>query len=438
VATLGPDGALTSAPAWVAPPIGQQALVSVTSAPDGRSKRGPRGLGERRPDVGRRARHPPRDRRRQGGRLEGARAHVVRRRGLARGSSRTVTDSPALTVAPATASDDAASPGAPTPTLVRLGADLSVRWAEPIRFAQAPSEDGVPAFALEPACAEGACYALAADGPGPLSYYAVSSAERQSPWRAPVWKGDEERAPKVVELRSITEGPRLAGAYATRLAGEGAPEAVAVGHLLPRRLDGDGARRPKGEPPYAATLAVRFTQADGALSAPVEISKRALSVGGVSVTPAAAAKRPEAVVAWGRPRQDRPPGLRDQGRRRRQEGRAEEGDDGHPRDEGQDRRGGAPVRVQRLDRVPPRRSMAPRTASCSRGSTRATRTVSCTSRGSTKISRRASPTSASRRRPATRRTSASRSAARRSSWPSPTRARASRRTSTSPTSTRSP
>ncbi len=296
VATLGPDGALTSAPAWVAPPIGQQALVSVTSAPDGRSKRALvawENVGQTSDDA--RVIHLATVDGKGAASKERARMSYVdedRPWIIADGDGFA-----ALTVAPATASDDAASPGAPTPTLVRLGADLSVRWAEPIRFAQAPSEDGVPAFALEPACAEGACYALAADGPGPLSYYAVSSAERQSPWRAPVWKGDEERAPKVVELRSITEGPRLAGAYATRLAGEGAPEAVA---WVTYFLEGSTAMEPapKGEPPYAATLAVRFTQADGALSAPVEISKRALSVGGVSVTPAAAAKRPEAVVAW--------------------------------------------------------------------------------------------------------------------------------------------
>jgi hypothetical protein len=241
VATLGPDGALTSAPAWVAPPIGQQALVSVTSAPDGRSKRALvawENVGQTSDDA--RVIHLATVDGKGAASKERARMSYVdedRPWIIADGDGFA-----ALTVAPATASDDAASPGAPTPTLVRLGADLSVRWAEPIRFAQAPSEDGVPAFALEPACAEGACYALAADGPGPLSYYAVSSAERQSPWRAPRVEGRRGASTEGRRAAEHHRGPAPRGRLRDEARGRGRARGRRVGHLLPRRLDGDGAR----------------------------------------------------------------------------------------------------------------------------------------------------------------------------------------------------
>ncbi|NUP07864.1 MAG: hypothetical protein HOW73_17590 [Polyangiaceae bacterium] len=295
VATLSKDGTVVGQPSWVAPPIGQQAFVSLAADPSGR----------------------------------GARALVAWENvGQASGTARIIhlatvdakgtiapertrmlyadSDRPALvadgdgfaalTLAPAMANEETQSAETPSyPTLVRLGPDLSVRWSEPVRFGGALARDGVPAFAWNPTCAASSCYALAADGPGPTAFYVASSADRASPWKPPAWRADEERSPKVLGLRSMAEGPRLASADATKLGADG-PEAVA---WVTYFLEGANAEAaPKGEPPYAATLGVRFTTADGKPSEPVIVSKRALSLGGVSVAPAPGGKKSEAVVAW--------------------------------------------------------------------------------------------------------------------------------------------
>lgn len=296
VATLSKDGAVASAPAWVAPPIGQQAFVSLASDPSGQGQRALvawENIGQ----TGGEARVV------QLAAIDGKGVVAPERTRLLYGDNdrpALVADGEgfaALTLAPASLRDAPEAEEAPSyPTLVRLGSDLSVSWAEPIRFAEAISRDGVPAYAWNPSCSAGSCYVLAADGDGPASFFIAGSTSRASAWKSPAWRADAETRPKVIALRSVAEGPRFAGAHAARL-GDGGSDAIAwVTYFLEGATPEEPA--PRGEPPFAATLGVRFTTSDGGLTEPFIVSKRALSLGGVSVAPGLGDKSTEAVIAW--------------------------------------------------------------------------------------------------------------------------------------------
>lgn len=286
VVTLGRDGSPKGSPSWIAPPIGAQAFVSLSADPSG----------------------------------EGERALVAWENiGQTSGASRimnlatvsaTGTSSPArtrllyddsdrpalvadgdgfaaLTLAPARPASAAETDKAPSlPTIVRLGADLSLRWSEPVRFVDAAAKDGVPDTAWGLSCHGSSCFVVATDGPGPTSVFVVSSAERESTWKAPAWRSDDEKPPKVLSLRTVTQGARIASAQAT-------PRAVA---WVTYFLEGTTPAEPpaKGEAPYAATLGLRFGN-DSA--APIVVSRRAVSLGGVSLAVPDESK-PEAVLAW--------------------------------------------------------------------------------------------------------------------------------------------
>lgn len=298
VATLSTDGSVTSGPEWIASPVGRQALVGITADPSGA---GPRALLAWE-NVGQSV----------------GTSRVIQLASIAAGGaiaperSRLLfddTDTPSivadgdgfatLTLAPARPSESGDGDKVDSwPTLVRLTPDLSVRWSEPVRFAGAASPDGVPELAWNLSCNGTSCYALTADGAGPTKYYVVGSAERTSPWKAPAWRADDERPPKVLTLRNVASGPQIANADAANVAGDGSPQAIAwVTYFLEGTTPVDSA--PKGEAPYAAMLGVRFHDAaTGKLTDPVVISRRAVSLGGVSVTQSPGGKKAEAAIAW--------------------------------------------------------------------------------------------------------------------------------------------
>jgi hypothetical protein len=284
-------GKLVGPPALVGPPVGDQALVTLVSDPLGRAPRAllawenvGQGSGSARivqlatvaPDgtVGR----------------ERARVLLDADSGpdlVADGDGFAV-----LTLAPARLSDAPDADDAPSwPTALRFGPDLKIRSAEPVRLPQAQALEGVPDLAFGLACEGGTCAALAADVGPPVTYFNVGLPERATTWRAPAWRQDDERPPRVLSLRTVADGPRLARARSSEV---GDRTLVAwVTYFLEGTTPVDAA--PRGEPPFAATLALRSVGA-GADDETVVISKRALSPGGVSI--AAASGRPEAVVAW--------------------------------------------------------------------------------------------------------------------------------------------
>lgn len=205
----------------------------------------------------------------------------------------------ALTLAPAAI---ASSEEAPTeipvwPTYVRLGADLSVRAAEPIRFRGTASRQGIPDLAHSLSCDAGECTALAASAGSGVPLHVVVLPERASPWKPVAFRSDGGAPPLVRQVRSVWEGESVAQVAAAKLGGSSATTLAAwVTYFVDGSTDAEPA--PKGEAPYAATLGVRPVHDDGTLGEPVILSKRAMSDGGVAIAEAPAKARGDAVVAW--------------------------------------------------------------------------------------------------------------------------------------------
>jgi hypothetical protein len=295
VATVGSDGSVRG-PSWVAPPIGEQALVSLTAEGTGHGARALVAW----ENVGQA--------------VEGSRVVNLalvdptgtvgkeRTRLLLSGAERpdVVAEGDGfalLTLAPPKTSGEpdpatqSMLDGRPWPTMLRLGADLAVDWAEPVRFGGLEAVDGVPEFAWGLSCAAGRCTALAADGVDPTNFYVVESVDRETVWAAPAWRSDAERPPRVVALRTVTRGDRVASASAISL-GAGSP---AVGWVTYFQPGMPTAEAPRGEAPYAATIALRAGAGTGEETS--TLSRRASSIGGIALTPSTH-KKDEAVVAW--------------------------------------------------------------------------------------------------------------------------------------------
>ena len=291
--TLGVDGNVVGQPKWVAPPIGAQALVGLAASPTAsRALIAWENIGQ------------------TSGTSRVLNLATTGSDGvLGTTRSRLLLDEAerpdlvadgegfaALTLAPARLREGEKNPAPPSwPAIVRVSADLSVKWSEPVRFVGARAREGVPDMAWGLTCRGGNCYALAADDSSPASFFLVGSADRESSWQAPAWRADSEKPPKVLALRSMADGPRYASAQAVKL--DGGSQALAwVTYFLDGSTPLEAA--PKGEPPFAATLGLRFTGPDGTPGTPVIVSKRAVSVGGVSVAEGGKGKKAEAVVAW--------------------------------------------------------------------------------------------------------------------------------------------
>ncbi len=296
LSALDASGKIVTAPSLIAPPIGDQALVGLVAEPTGRGKTALLAW----ENIGQRA--------------EGTRVLQLATVGAdgKPGKQRTrllldAEDRPdlsadesgfaALTLAPArlrAAPEGAAA--ASWPTFVGFGPDLTPRVAEPIRFPGTSSREGVPQAAFGLTCRSGKCFVLAADVAKHHNSFVISVPERESAWRAPAWRADDERPPKIAALHTLTEGARLSAARALRLPAEGSGT---LATWITYHLDGSTPteQAPRGESPFAATLGVRPIGPDGAMGAPVVLSKRALSSGGVSIAAFPAGKK-EAVIGW--------------------------------------------------------------------------------------------------------------------------------------------
>lgn len=295
VAAVDATGKAVTPPTLLAPPIGDQALVGLAAEPTGKGKHaliaweniGQRSAGTR---VLQLAKLGP------DGKPGKERTRLLLDAEDRPDISADADGFAALTLAPARTRQAAEGAAAPSwPTVVTLAEDLTPRASEPVRFVGTRSREGVPGATFGLSCRAGRCYVLAAEV-GPERRFVVDVPGRPSAWQAPAWRADDERPPKITALHTVTDGARLLTARALRLPGD---NAGTLASWVTYHLDGATSVEapPKGESPYAATLGVRPIAADGSLGAPVIISKRALSSGGVALA-AVPGKKPEAVVAW--------------------------------------------------------------------------------------------------------------------------------------------
>ncbi len=202
-----------------------------------------------------------------------------------------------LTLAPARAADrDEAEPPV-APTFVRFDEQLAVRAAEPVRVAELAQQsvglEGVPHSVYGLHCAEGLCSLLARGAGAPALLSLVTLPIRKSHWRAPARTRPAEAPPLARALSTLADVPgQIADVSAATLA-DGRQLVAWVTHHTGER---------DGPAPPGATLAYRFV--DGDAPGPiVELSTRAISIGGVKVValPAADKKDAVAVLGWAGP-----------------------------------------------------------------------------------------------------------------------------------------
>ncbi len=293
---LDESGSPRGTPTLLSPPIGDQALVGLVADSEGRGKRALvawENLGQR---VGR-------SRIIETGTVGGdGRIGKERTRFLLDADDRPdfTADGDGfalLTLAPVRTKEQSETAPVPSwPAFVDLGPDLTPRSGEPVRFVGARAREGVPEATYGLSCRGGRCFALASDLGPPSSHFLVSLSRENGGWRAPAWRAEDERPPKILALSTVADGARVSAARATRLGGDGAPTLSA---WVTYHLDGTTPTEaaPRGEAPFAATLALR-PLTNGVPGDPVVLSRRALSPGGVSIAPVLGGKRPEALVAW--------------------------------------------------------------------------------------------------------------------------------------------
>jgi hypothetical protein len=294
LAVVDRDGKLAVAPRYVAAPIGDQALIGLTADPMGRSQRATiawENIGQvhegsrvvRLATVG----------------SDGAVSQAQTMLAVESTSSPDlVADGEgvaALTIARVAAVDG--SEGGLWPSFVRFAPDLSIRASEPIRFAGGPAPEGVADSVWGLSCAGGRCSALTAHREATTLIHAVDLPVRDSVWKAPAWRTNDELPPSITSMRIVTEGERLAATRAVRLPAQESRSLVA---WLSYHLEGTTPIEtpPRGEPPYAATLALQTVDDDGVAGTPIVVSKRALSSGGLATTVLPGRERSELVLAW--------------------------------------------------------------------------------------------------------------------------------------------
>ncbi|WP_437733894.1 hypothetical protein [Sorangium sp. So ce1335] len=325
LAAVEPGGKVAVAPRQATPPSGEQALVSLVAPAAGGGGRAllawedllrPRGAEAGGAGAGGQGRLIHLASVGPDGALSAERAGLVF---SASGPPDLAADGDgfaAVTLAPAALKAGRGEAAPPVwPTFVRLGPDLSVRAAEPVRAAPFAATDGVPYLVRGLTCHKGACTTLAsaaagapaqqggaagaAGGRAPLAL--VSLPVRESPWRAPAFREDRDALPRATSVRALAEGDSIARVAAAELDG-GAVVSAWVTYFV----EGASDSAPRGQD-LSATLAVRAASPGGPGKLNV-ISQKASSLGGVAIAaapPAPAdakgkggAAQGESVLAW--------------------------------------------------------------------------------------------------------------------------------------------
>ncbi len=170
------------------------------------------------------------------------------------------------------------------PVFVRFDLALHVAETEPIRIDEG-EDDASLAWGL--ACEAEQCLVLAAGAETPARVRAVQLTERPNRWRAPVPVPLPAEAPSVLAVDTLASGDLYTDVAVTPT-DEGSLVAV-ITSSVEESAPGGG--------PKAATIALRPLDSIGAPRGPaVPLTKRALSVGGVSI--ARGTKVEGAAVAW--------------------------------------------------------------------------------------------------------------------------------------------
>ncbi|MEP7119335.1 MAG: hypothetical protein ABJE95_00265 [Byssovorax sp.] len=184
------------------------------------------------------------------------------------------------------------------PQYVRFGPDLSVIGGEPVIAEPFGDHAGVPYLTRTLTCANGACATLASSaGKGaPLAMVALPA--RKSTVKAAGYRDEDESPPRPVGITALFDGDHLAKVAAADLPGGGSMAAWVTYYLEgASNQASNGKKKAKDEGPFA-TLGVRPIGPNGLPGKTLILSHKALSIGGVALSPVAGDKQAETAVAW--------------------------------------------------------------------------------------------------------------------------------------------
>lgn len=177
------------------------------------------------------------------------------------------------------------------PTFVRLGPDLSVLSSEPVRT-PAFGPEGVPYLVRGLACRGGACTTLATGGEDEAKAVLVSLVSRKTEWYSPARRDPDDAPPRAASLTALYNGEQISRVAATPTTGGGHLTAwvtYAVQSTAANRKDQNGGAE--------LWLAAVPPGAKAGSVTPIQISKKALSIGGVAAAPSEGDKK-EIAIAW--------------------------------------------------------------------------------------------------------------------------------------------
>jgi len=188
----------------------------------------------------------------------------------------------ALTLAPAALQDGyeidlgRGGDGPPLlPAFVRFDANLVVRATQPVLADAFINNHGSPELAHLLRCGEGHCLTVATSASRPTAIATVALPLDASPWLSPAWPRESSQNPSALRLVSVMDGERLADVDAVALSDGKTSLAAWVTFNI---TVGPSKKNEK-----EATLGLRTVAANGTLGAPVVLSDRVLSVGGVGL-----------------------------------------------------------------------------------------------------------------------------------------------------------
>ncbi len=199
----------------------------------------------------------------------------------------------AITLAPAWTEAERPAKPKVLPTFVRFGADLTVLSAEPIR-ADLFGADAVP-YSVNPlsfACKDGACSAVCNSAEAPSHVGLVALAPRKSEWSSPARRDPDDAPPRAASLTALHNGDQIARVAATELSGGGSLTAWAT--YFP---EGDPSARAKKNGGAEVSFMIAAPGTTSANAAPISLSKKAVSVGGVALASSQGDKK-EIAIAW--------------------------------------------------------------------------------------------------------------------------------------------
>ncbi|MEZ4315044.1 MAG: hypothetical protein R3F14_44085, partial [Polyangiaceae bacterium] len=196
----------------------------------------------------------------------------------------------AVTLAPAWQGGPPPEDAPVWPTFVRFGLDLSVQSAEPVRTTVFGAE-GVPYLVHGLSCAAGACSTLGTGGEAPAKAAVIALTSRKTDWYAPARRDPDDAPPRAAALTAVYNGEQIARLAVTDVPG---------GHLstwVTYYAEGDIGERARKDGSAELWVAAVPDGAKAGTVTPVQLSKKAVSVGGVAIAAAQSGKR-EIGIAW--------------------------------------------------------------------------------------------------------------------------------------------